>query len=298
MIALDPIALRALVKVSGPVDVQGTHIDADNIVHEILLQQYVDYAKENPNADGDVPGEPSSAGSATATSPARSSTSSTRSAGTSPTSSTTCGRRPAAATCMFWSSKPEQQRAWKAAGRLRRPAARRLDGLDRQPRGEQARPVPARRPPTSPTTRSPAAPRSWSRSTSRTSRPTACPATSRARTPCPSSSPGEYKGILAVNVPFVSRDVHLDGVEQIVAAGPGPDDPGGRRQHRRSCGARPAPTRSASRCPKGYEHLAGRAERPVPGDRLHRRREAVEGRRPARARVVTAAGAVATPRAP
>ena len=62
MLALDPIALRALVKVSGPVDVQGTHIDADNIVHEILLQQYIDYAKENPNADGDVPGQRSAPG--------------------------------------------------------------------------------------------------------------------------------------------------------------------------------------------------------------------------------------------
>ena len=31
---------------------------------------------------------------------------------------------------------------------------------------------------------------------------------------------GQYKGILNVNVPFVSRNVRLDGVEQIVAAGP------------------------------------------------------------------------------
>ena len=31
---------------------------------------------------------------------------------------------------------------------------------------------------------------------------------------------GQYKGILNVNIPFVSRDIHLDGVERIVAAGP------------------------------------------------------------------------------
>jgi hypothetical protein len=31
---------------------------------------------------------------------------------------------------------------------------------------------------------------------------------------------GEYKGILAVNIPLLSRDIHLDGVQKVVAAGP------------------------------------------------------------------------------
>jgi hypothetical protein len=31
---------------------------------------------------------------------------------------------------------------------------------------------------------------------------------------------GEYRGSLAVNIPFDSRDIHLDGVDRIVAAGP------------------------------------------------------------------------------
>ena len=56
VVALDPVALRALVKVSGPVEVQGKQIDADNIVREILLQQYLDYAKDNPTTTA-CPGE-------------------------------------------------------------------------------------------------------------------------------------------------------------------------------------------------------------------------------------------------
>ena len=66
---------------------------------------------------------------------------------------------------------------------------------------------------------------------------------------------GEYKGILTVNIPFVSRDVHLDGVEQ----------DRGRRARTRRPGWSPATStllRGQSgtytlrfTVPKGYEHL-------------------------------------------
>lgn len=42
VIVLDPVALSALLRATGPVVVDGTTITADNVVHEVLLQQYVD----------------------------------------------------------------------------------------------------------------------------------------------------------------------------------------------------------------------------------------------------------------
>ena len=117
VLALDPIALRALVKVSGPVDVQGTHIDADNIVQRDPAPAVRRLRQGEPERRRRRAGEPGSAGSATATSPGPSSTSSTRSAGTSRTSSTTCGRRHAAATCCSGRRSPS------SSGRGRRPAS-------------------------------------------------------------------------------------------------------------------------------------------------------------------------------
>jgi hypothetical protein len=65
---------------------------------------------------------------------------------------------------------------------------------------------------------------------------------------------GQYKGIVAVNVPLVSRDVHLDGVEQVVAAGPD--------QTTRVVAGKMSLLRGQSgtytvrfTLPKGYEHL-------------------------------------------
>ena len=42
VLALDVVALQALLRATGPVDVDGTTLTADNVVHDVMLQQYVD----------------------------------------------------------------------------------------------------------------------------------------------------------------------------------------------------------------------------------------------------------------
>ena len=52
VIAIDPIGLQALIEVSGPVVVDGKLITKDNVVQEILLQSYLDYEADpdDPNS--------------------------------------------------------------------------------------------------------------------------------------------------------------------------------------------------------------------------------------------------------
>lgn len=54
VLALDPVALRALLAATGPVEVEGEAIDARNVVAEILLEQYrglVGYPEEQARRD-------------------------------------------------------------------------------------------------------------------------------------------------------------------------------------------------------------------------------------------------------
>ncbi len=54
VLALDPIALRALLAATGPVEIEGVQIGARNVVSEILLEQYrglVGYPEEQPRRD-------------------------------------------------------------------------------------------------------------------------------------------------------------------------------------------------------------------------------------------------------
>ena len=218
VIALDPVALKALVKVSGPVDVQGTHIDADNIVHEILLQQYVDYAKDNPNADGDVPANEQRRernGDI-----ARAIVDKLDQVGwhlpdlVDDLRTAARGRH-----VMFWSSKPEQERAWRAAG-----VAGILphDGLMISMDNRSGNKLDQFLPVAADITHHPVAGGSEVVVTIRVANlsPDGLPRYVQGPYTEPEFVAGQYKGILNVNVPFVARDVHLDGVEQVVAAGP------------------------------------------------------------------------------
>jgi hypothetical protein len=47
VITIDPVALAEILRASGPISVGTTHLDADNIVDETLVQAYVRYAKDN-----------------------------------------------------------------------------------------------------------------------------------------------------------------------------------------------------------------------------------------------------------
>ena len=74
--AIDPLGLQALIEVSGPVMVGGKLITKDNVIHETLLQSYLDYELDQGDPTR-CQAAPRPGASARATSPARSSTSST-----------------------------------------------------------------------------------------------------------------------------------------------------------------------------------------------------------------------------
>jgi hypothetical protein len=218
VLALDPIALKALVKVSGPVDVQGTHIDADNIVHQILLQQYVDYAKDNPTADGDVPANEQrrerNGDIARAIVDKLDQVGWHLSDLVDDLRTAARGRH-----VMFWSSKPEQQRAWRAAGVSGvLPRDGFMISIDNRSGNklDQFLPVAAD------VTHHPVAGGTEVVVTVKIANlsPDGLPRYVQGPYTVPEFVAGQYKGILNVNIPFVSRDIHLDGVERIVAAGP------------------------------------------------------------------------------
>ncbi len=218
VLAIDAIALRALVAVSGPVEVDGRIIDRDNVVREVLLQQYLD----NPT-DGSVPG----------TDVALNDVRRDRNGAIAQAivgrmdevgwdiSSLVDDLRDAARGrhVLFWSADPVQQRGWRAAGvsgrlprdgfmvSLENRAGNKLDqfidlevALDHRPT-KQGTAVTAT---ITVTNRAPAT--GLSRYVEGPARGT-------------DFAPGEYRGILAVNIPLLTRDVQLEGVERLVAAG-------------------------------------------------------------------------------
>ena len=219
VLALDALALRALVKASGPVEVEGTRIDAGNVVNEILFQQYQDYPTDVRDPESDLPGNQARRERNGVI--ARAIVQKLDLVGwdianlVDDLRSAARGRH-----LLFWSSKSTQQRAWKAAGvsgTLPR------DGflISVENRGgnklDQFLPVAAT------ITHHPVA--AGSEVTVEVTLANVSPGTGVNRYiegPYPFSDfvAGEYRGILAVNVPLLARDVHLEGVSQVVAAGP------------------------------------------------------------------------------
>ena len=150
-----------------------------------------------------------------------------------------------------------------AAGLGRRrdlgPAAPRLAAARApEPGRQQARPVPARDRGRSSTGRSRRAARSRSGSTSRNETPGRGPEHLR-RGPVPvlgRSRPGEYRGILSVNMPGVARDIEpRRAASKIVAGRARRADPGDRPPRSGCSGASRSSTSSGSRLPEGYEHV-------------------------------------------
>ncbi|MEP6624979.1 MAG: DUF4012 domain-containing protein [Acidimicrobiia bacterium] len=219
VLALDALALRALVKVSGPVDVAGQRIDAGNVVHEILFQQYQDYPSIPDNLDAEVPLNQARRERNGVI--ARAIVQRLDLVGWDIASmvddlrSATRGRH-----LLFWSSHPSEQRAWKAAGvsgilprdglmvSVANRGGNKLDqflavGADiahhRVANGSEV--------------------------TMTVKLANLAPGTGINRYiegPYPGSGfqAGEYRGILSIDMPAVASDVHLDGVKSIVANGP------------------------------------------------------------------------------
>jgi hypothetical protein len=220
VIAIDPIALQALLEVSGPVVVDGKTITKDNVVREILLQQYLDF--ETPDPSNPNSGHaPTVARRERASDIARAIIDQLNAKGwdvatlVEDLQHAAQGRH-----VLAWSSKPEQQRGWIAAGvsgRLRADSL--LIALQNRAGNklDQFLPVQAR------LEHRPA--RGGSRVTVRIHVENRTPAEGLnefVAGPYPYSGfvEGEYQGILSVNIPGVSRGISLEGGTKQVVAGP------------------------------------------------------------------------------
>jgi hypothetical protein len=220
VIAIDPIGLQALLEVSGPVVVNGKTITKDNVVREILLQQYLDY--ETPDPSNPNSGHaPTAARREQASDIARAVIDQLDAKGwdvatlVEDLQHAAQGRH-----VMAWSSKPEQEKGWIGAGvagqlkpdslllALQNRVGNKLDQfLPVQARFEH-RPVSG-----------------GSEVTVRIHVENQTPAEGLnefVAGPYPYSLfvRGEYQGILSVNIPGVSRKIRLEGGNKQVVAGP------------------------------------------------------------------------------
>ena len=218
VLALDPVALRALVKVSGPVNVGGTQIDEGNVVKEILLQQYLDHPASVAGSESDLPLNDQRRERNGVI--ARAIVDQLDRVGWNIADLVDDLRGAARGRhVLFWSSKPTQQRAWRAAGvsgvlprdgfmvAVQNRSGNKLDQFlpvavtiahHRVSGGSEvtAKIVIANFTPTAGLNRYVEGPFDET------------------------FAAGEYRGILAVNIPGYASGIHLDGGEQTVAAGP------------------------------------------------------------------------------
>ncbi|HEY3725332.1 MAG TPA: DUF4012 domain-containing protein [Acidimicrobiia bacterium] len=210
VIAIDPIGLKALIEVSGPVTVGGKIITRDNIVQETLLQSYLDYGP----ATGNLQRRERSSDIARAIVDQLDAKGWDVATLVDDLQHAAQGRH-----VLAWSSKPEQQRGWEAAGvsgRLRpdsmllavqNRAGNKLDQFLHISAAFEHSPV-----------------STGSQVTVHIHIENQAPTTGLNTIVDGPYSPefvaGEYSGILSVNIPGVSRAIHLDGGGEIVAAGP------------------------------------------------------------------------------
>jgi hypothetical protein len=220
VIAIDPVGLQALLEVSGPVVVDGKIITKDNVIREILLQQYLDY--ETPD-----PSNPNSGHAPTAQRRERSSDIARAiidqldakgwdvATLVEDLQHAAQGRH-----VMAWSSKPEQQRGWVGAGVSGQLKADSLLVALQNRSGnklDQFLPVQARF--------EHRAVRGGSEVTVKIHIENQTPAEGLndfVAGPYPYSTfvRGEYQGILSVNIPGVGRGISLEGGTKQVVAGP------------------------------------------------------------------------------
>jgi hypothetical protein len=217
VIAVDPIALRALVAASGPVEVDGTRIDRDNVVNELLLQQYLDFHGEEGPQDQE-PGN-TVARREFSSAVARAIIDKLDVTGwnvpelVADLSHAAEGRH-----VLAWSSEPTQQRAWRAIGvsgrlapssvmvSLSNRSGNKLDPFIKLDADLSHRAVD-----------------DGVEVTIRVTATNRTPADGlNAFVAGPYSADfvrGEYRGILAVDVPGYSRDIRIDGTSRRVTSG-------------------------------------------------------------------------------
>jgi hypothetical protein len=220
VIAIDPIGLQALLEVTGPVVVDGKQITKDNVIREILLQQYLDY--ETPDPDDPNSGQaPTAARRERASDIARAVIDQLDAKGwdvatlVEDLQHAAQGRH-----VLAWSTKPVQQRGWEGAGvsgelrpdsvlvALQNRVGNKLDQFLPMQASFAHRPV-----------------RAGSEITIRIHVENQTPAEGLnefIQGPYPYSEfvAGEYRGILSVNIPGVARAIELEGGTKRVVAGP------------------------------------------------------------------------------
>lgn len=246
VVALDPVALKALVKVSGPVEVGGKKIDEHNVVRQILLEQYANADDSSANnvrreENGDI---------AKAIVDQLDRVDWHVADLVDDLRTAARGRH-----VMFWSSQPEQQRAWKAAGvagvlpedgfmvSFDNRAGNKLDQfleagtrITHRKAADGGTDVEAR-------------------ITAANRTPDGLPRYVQGPYKVPDFQAGEYRGILTVSVPRWADHVRLDGVSKLVADGPDGTT-------RLIAGDMDVPRGQTGEytvrfhVPKGYEHLA------------------------------------------
>jgi hypothetical protein len=205
------VALKALVKVSGPVQVNGTTIDENNVERHILLDQYANVDSFSANA---ARREENGAIAKAIVDrldqvgwPVADLVDDLRSAAR--------GRH-----VMFWSSRPVQERGWRAAGVSGALPADAFMTSFANRAGNKADQFVAVK---TAITRQ-AAPGGGSevvaRITAANLTPEGLSSYVQGPYPAPGFQAGEYRGILAVTIPRWANDVRLDGVSKLVAAGP------------------------------------------------------------------------------
>jgi hypothetical protein len=208
VIAIDPEALQGLIAASGPVNVNGTSVDKNNVISQILLTQYL---TGDPGSDARHNLESQIARAVVAQLEAKGWN----------TANLVDDLRNAAngRHVLAWSSRPVQQRAWSAAGlsgalpsdgllvALDNASGNKLDQF-MHVRGSVAhQPV-----------------KGGSRVTVTVDVANDAPAIPLPRIVAgpfePNFQAGEYRGILAIDIPKVARGIRYDSGGPLVASGP------------------------------------------------------------------------------
>jgi hypothetical protein len=216
VIAIDPIGLKSLIEVSGPVVVDGKLITKDNVVEETLLQSYLDYGPDAGSGptNGNVQRRERSSVVARAIVDQLDAKGWDVAKLVDDLQHAAQGRH-----VLAWSSKPEQQRGWEAAGvsgqlradslllAVQNRAGNKLDQFLHVSAAFEHAPATG-----------------GSQVTVHIHIENQTPATGLnefVEGPYDSTFvAGEYSGILSVNIPGVSRAIQLTGGGKIVAAGP------------------------------------------------------------------------------
>jgi hypothetical protein len=219
VIAIDPIGLQALIDISGPVVVGGKIITKDNVIREILLQSYLDY-ESNPD-DPNSGAAPTQDRHERASDIARAIVDQLDQKGWDVATLVEDLQKAAQGRhILAWSSVPDQQKGWEAAGvsgklrpdslllALQNRVGNKLDQFMHVSARFEHRAV------------SGGSELSVSIHIENQTPTSGLNSFVEGPYPFTDFTAGEYAGIVSINIPGVSRAISLDGGTNLVASGP------------------------------------------------------------------------------